>query len=58
MKEKKMSNTELRPGSILANEESGDNGQVLGPFTRNGERWWTVHWQQAGTIAHKESDIQ
>lgn len=53
-----MSNTELRPGSIVANEESGDNGQVLGLFTRNGERWWTVHWQQAGTIAHKESDIQ
>mgnify|MGYP003625977164 CR=1 FL=1 len=53
-----MSTTELKPGTIVADPESGDNGQVLGSFIRNGERWWTVHWQKEGTIAHKESDIQ
>tara|TARA_R110000803_G_scaffold178388_2_gene240797 strand:- start:1039 stop:1200 length:162 start_codon:yes stop_codon:yes gene_type:complete len=53
-----MSTSSLKPGTIVAHPESGDKGQLLGPFIRNGERWWTIHWQEAGTVALSEAQIQ
>jgi hypothetical protein len=53
-----MSNPELKPGTMVQHPASGDTGQLLGPFVRKGERWWTVNWQEGGTLAHKEDEIQ
>jgi hypothetical protein len=53
-----MSNADLRPGTFVTHPESGDKGQLLGPFVRKGERYWTIHWQEAGTVALREAEIQ
>ena len=50
--------TELVPGTPVAHFDTGEMGFLLGPFTRKGEKWWTAFWEQAGTIALRESDIK
>jgi hypothetical protein len=52
-----MSNQQLRPGTMVMNAETNDEGQLLGPFVRKGERWWTVNWRDAGTQSQREADI-
>ena len=47
----------LDKGACVTDPETGDNGYVLGPFWRKGEKWWTINWTDAGTTAHRESEI-
>jgi len=50
-------NTQLK-SSTLVRDSSGNIGLLLGIFTRQGEKWWTVHWEKSDTAAHKEVDIR
>ena len=50
-------NPTLKPGTRLNHQWTGDQGRLEGPFKRHGEQWWTIFWQEAGTRAHKESEI-
>ena len=51
-----MSTQHLQSGTVLKNSD-GAVGLVLGRFIRKGEAWWTVHWEDLDTAAHKELDI-
>jgi hypothetical protein len=53
-----MSSVELKPGTQVAHFETGEEGFLLGPFWRKGEKWWTAFWKEAGTMALRESDIK
>jgi len=52
-----MSNSSLTNGTILSQPWANDTGMLLGTFTRQGQKWWTVYWIEAGTLAHTEKDI-
>jgi hypothetical protein len=43
--------------SRVKDSVTGLEGSVLGPFTRKGERYWTVYWQDGTTTAEREKDI-
>ena len=49
--------TQLRPGLEVAHATTGERGRLLGPFTRKGEKWWTIHWEAGETTAQRESEI-
>jgi len=53
--------TNLYPGQpvIVQDQEGTDtSGRLLGTFTRKGERWWTVHWENGDTTAEREDEIK
>ena len=52
-----MSNDVLKSGVQLLQPWTNDEGLLLGSFTRQGEKWWTVYWRDAGTLAHPEKDL-
>jgi hypothetical protein len=47
----------LVPGTIVQRPDTEETGRLLGPFTRRGERWWTIQWGQRETTAEREADI-
>ena len=49
--------TQLRPGLEVAHATTGERGRLLGPFTRKGEKWWTIHWESGETTAEPEKGI-
>ena len=50
--------TNLYPGKTVTHQSSGDTGRLLGPFTRKGVRYWTIHWESGETTAEREEDIK
>ena len=42
-------NTQVAKGDLT--------GRTIGPFTRKGEQWWTVYWQDGSTTAEREKDM-
>ena len=52
-----MSNDALVNGTRLLQPWTNDEGMVLGSFHRQGKKWWTVYWKDAGTMAHPEADL-
>ena len=49
---------QLEPNTRVTHRTTGETGRLLGPFVRNGEQWWTVHWQNGDTTSERESDIK
>ena len=47
----------LSPNTKVTDETNDLEGRLLGPFTRKGEQWWTVYWNDNTTTAMKEEDI-
>lgn len=52
-----MTNSQLQPGTLVKDTATGFVGMLLGPFTRQGKGWWTVHWEEAETNAMTENEI-
>ena len=50
--------TDLRINTRVENLETNQKGRLIGPFTRNGEQWWSVYWDDGETTAEKESELQ
>ena len=50
-------NPNLTHNTTVVDEKSGLEGQLLGPFVRKKEQWWTIHWQDDTTTAEREKDI-
>jgi hypothetical protein len=48
---------ELQPNLEVANATTGERGRLLGPFTRKGEKWWTIYWENGETTAEPEQGI-
>ena len=36
---------------------TGETGRLIGPFTRKGEKWWTIQWESGETTAEPEKGI-
>lgn len=41
----------------VVDDKTGVEGRTIGPFTRKGEQWWTVHWQDGTTTSEREKDM-
>jgi len=52
-----MTNSQLKSGALVKDTTTGFVGMLLGPFKRQGEGWWTVHWEEAETNAMTELAI-
>jgi hypothetical protein len=50
-------NPKLSHNTKVADEASGLDGRLVGPFVRKGEQWWTVYWNDNTTTSMKEKDI-
>mgnify|MGYP001416031414 CR=1 FL=1 len=50
--------TELKPGTKVSHLTTGETGRLIGPFTRKGEKWWTVYWENGETTSEPEKDIR
>ena len=50
-------NTSLTYNTQVADDVTGLEGRLLGPFVRQGEKWWTVYWQDDTTTSLREKDI-
>ena len=49
---------ELQHNSQVTDTTTGETGRLLGPFTRKGEKWWTIHWEGGETTAQREEDMK
>ena len=49
---------ELQSGNQVTDTTTGETGRLLGPFTRKGEKWWTIHWEGDETTAQREEDMK
>ena len=47
----------LSLNTTVQDAKSGLEGRTIGPFTRRGEQWWTVHWQNGVTTSEREKDM-
>jgi len=47
----------LQPNTEVSNIATEERGRLLGSFSRKGERWWTIYWENGETTAQKESEI-
>ena len=52
-----MTISQLKSGTLVKDSATGFVGMLLGPFTRKGEGWWTIHWEEAETIAMTETEV-
>ncbi len=50
--------TSLQHNTAVHDSETNLTGRLVGWFLRNGERWWTVYWENDETTAEKESELQ
>ena len=48
---------ELTPNTQVSRIDTEENGRLLGPFVRKGEKWWTIYWDSGETTAQRESEI-
>ena len=46
-----MSNNILTNGVRLLQPWTNDEGILMGSFIREGSKWWTVYWKDAGTLS-------
>jgi hypothetical protein len=49
---------ELQSGNQVTDTTTGETGRLLGPFTRKGEKWWTIHWEGGETTAQREEGMK
>jgi len=47
----------LSHNTKITDEISQLEGRLVGPFTRKGEQWWTVCWNDDTTTSMREKDI-
>jgi hypothetical protein len=47
----------VTPNTQVANEDNTLTGRTIGPFTRKGDRWWTIFWSDNTTTAIREKDM-
>ena len=50
-------NPKLTNNTTVTDETNNLEGRLLGRFTRKGEQWWTVSWNDNTTTAMREKEI-
>ena len=47
----------LSLNTTVVDDKTGLEGRCIGPFTRKGEQWWIVLWENKDTTAEKEKEL-
>ena len=50
-------NIELTPNTTVVHMDTNQKGRLLGPLVRQGERMWTVYWEDGETTTIPEAEI-